>query len=83
MATIYRKTAKGQAEIESRTLKLAPRFRTVLIMVDGRRTDEEILRQTPAGAGDALAALLSAGLVEPSKMMRLEFSSRTQMATNI
>jgi WD40 repeat protein len=37
MPTIYRKTAKGQSEIETRVHRLAPRFRSLLILVDGRR----------------------------------------------
>ena len=36
MATIYRKTAKGVREIETRATKLAPRFRSLLILVDGK-----------------------------------------------
>lgn len=57
MATIYRKTAKGYAEVATRALKLAPRFRSLLILVDGRRTDEELATLMPtAGVLDALAA---------------------------
>lgn len=63
MATIYRKTAKGYAEISTRALKLAPRFRSLLILVDGRRTDDELAALMPtAGVLDALAA---GGFVEP------------------
>ncbi len=42
MATIYRKTAKGHSEIETRAHRLAPRLRSALIMVDGRRSDDEV-----------------------------------------
>ena len=47
MATIFRKTEKGQREIETRALKLAPRFRSALILVDGRRSDAELIAMMP------------------------------------
>ena len=40
--TVYRKTAKGMAEIETRVHRLAPRLRGALILVDGRKTDDEL-----------------------------------------
>lgn len=64
MATIYRKTAKGQHELDTRTLKLAPRFRSVLILVDGRRTDEELQRLMPQADAVALEALAAGGFIE-------------------
>jgi hypothetical protein len=64
MATIFRKTSKGQTEIETRALKLAPRFRSLLILVDGRRSDEELLRLMPQAGADALAALAEGGFIE-------------------
>ncbi|MCW5632686.1 MAG: hypothetical protein KIT17_05050 [Rubrivivax sp.] len=57
MPTIYRKTAKGLAEIETRVYRLSPRLRSVLIMIDGKRTDAEIVQMLPQGA-EVLAALL-------------------------
>lgn len=57
MPTIYRKTAKGLAEIETRVYRLAPRLRSVLIMVDGKRSDAELLQMLPQAA-DAIAALV-------------------------
>lgn len=64
MTTIYRKTALGQAEIDARTRTLSPRVRSALVMVDGRRSDDE-LRQLVAQVDDALSHLLEAGLIEP------------------
>lgn len=64
MATIYRKTAKGVQEIETRALKLAPRFRSLLILVDGRRSDEELMRLVAASGDQALAALAEGGFIE-------------------
>ena len=64
MATIYRKTAKGQAEIETRALRLAPRLRSALILVDGRKTDTELAKLILAEPEQTLASLLADGFVE-------------------
>lgn len=64
MATIYRKTAKGQTEIETRALKLAPRFRSLLILVDGRRSDRELTALLPQAGAEALQALSEGGFIE-------------------
>ena len=64
MATIYRKTAKGQTEIETRALRLAPRFRSVLILVDGRRSDRELASLLPQAGPEALQALAEGGFIE-------------------
>lgn len=57
MPIIYRKTAKGLAEIETRVYKLSPRLRSVLIMIDGKRSDAEMLQMLPQAA-EVLAALV-------------------------
>ena len=65
--TVYRKTALGVAEVQERKLKLNPRLRTMLILVDGT-LDEAALRDNAAQLGapdDFLAKLLEAGLIEP------------------
>ncbi len=65
-ADIYRKTALGLAEIKERKLKLNPRLRTMLILVDGAQT-EEMLQDEAAGVGaptDFIAQLAAAGLIE-------------------
>lgn len=64
MATIYRKTRIGQAEIETRALRLLPRLRSLLIVIDGKRDEaalQALLGYPPAAA---LNELLSFGLVE-------------------
>ncbi|HEU4846353.1 MAG TPA: hypothetical protein VFT05_18945 [Burkholderiaceae bacterium] len=58
--SIYDKTAKGREEIATRRYQLAPRLRTLLVMVDGRRPEDELLRNV-AGLGltaDAMQDLL-------------------------
>lgn len=64
MATVYRKTRKGIAEIETRALKLAPRFRNLLILVDGRRSDDELAGLVPSAGARALEALAQGGFIE-------------------
>ncbi|PPE68130.1 hypothetical protein [Caldimonas caldifontis] len=64
MATVYRKTEKGQAEIATRQNQLAMKLRSALIMVDGKRTDEELLRMIPGDAHDLLQSLLDQGFIE-------------------
>ena len=64
MATIYRKTDKAQTEIETRLYRLAPRLRTTLILVDGRRTESELAKLIPADPETSLGLLLSEGFIE-------------------
>jgi hypothetical protein len=64
--TPYRKTERGVAEVAERKLKLNPRVRTMLILVDGMLTEDE-LRERGAQVGapeDFLQQLLDAGLIE-------------------
>lgn len=62
---IYRKTAKGQAEIESASRAMPQRLRMVLLLVDGRREDSEIRRMLPAATAQALGELQTMGHIEP------------------
>jgi len=65
-ADIYRKTALGTAEISSRKLKLGPRVRTMLILIDGAQP-EFMLREEAAKVGappEFLDELLRLRLVE-------------------
>lgn len=54
--TIYDKTAKGREEIATRKYQLAPRLRTLLVLVDGHRPEEELLRNV-AGLGLTASAM--------------------------
>ena len=63
MATIYRKTDKGRAEIETRAHRLPPRLRSALIVVDGRRSDADLARLIQQ-SDDVLEALLEQGFVD-------------------
>ncbi len=64
MATIYRKTEKGQTEIETRLFRLQPRMRTALILVDGQRSDAELAKLIPGDPMSTLHALLADGFIE-------------------
>ncbi len=63
MPTVYRKTAKGQDEIATRAHRLQPRLRQALILVDGKRSDEDYSRMLPQ-ADELLRALVDGGFVE-------------------
>lgn len=63
MATIYTKTAAGQNEIDTRSRRIPPRARTLLILVDGKRSDEELFKLVADGPA-VLQTLVDAALVE-------------------
>jgi len=64
MAIVYRKTAKGVAEIETRAHRLLPRLRSTLILVDGKKSDDELTRLILAEPAATLASLLADGFIE-------------------
>lgn len=64
MATIFRKTHKGHTEIETRAHRLAPRLRSALILVDGRRSSDELRGLILQQADETLAALNEQGFIE-------------------
>lgn len=63
MSITYAKTADGQNEIETRARRISPRLRSALILVDGKRSDEDLAKliQQPE---ETLQALLDTGLIE-------------------
>lgn len=64
MGTVYRKTDKGQTEIATRAHRLAPRLRSALILVDGKRSEDELGKLILPPAEGVLASLLSDGFIE-------------------
>ncbi len=64
MTTVYRKSAKGQHEIETRADRLGPRLRTALILVDGRRSDTDLRALIQLDADATLLALLEGGYID-------------------
>jgi len=64
MSNIYRKTAKGVAEIETRAHRLTPRMRSALILVDGRRSEDELRALVQYQADETIDGLISQGFIE-------------------
>ncbi|MBT9489304.1 MAG: hypothetical protein IV093_17505 [Rubrivivax sp.] len=64
MASIFRKTAKGLAEIETRAHRLPPRLRSALIVVDGKRDEEALFKLVLQDPALTLQTLLEAGFIE-------------------
>jgi hypothetical protein len=64
MSTVYRKTEKGQHEIDTRELRIPPRLRTALILVDGKRDDSQLAGLIAGDALQTLQALAERGLIE-------------------
>ncbi|AEK61212.1 hypothetical protein [Collimonas fungivorans] len=65
---IFDKTDRGRTEIATRGQAVAPRLRTLLLLVDGKTSNEELLRKV-AGLGlgqEHLDELLQAGLIQAS-----------------
>ena len=66
MQTMWRKTEAGRNEIQQRTRKLPAGLRSILLLVDGQRNDDE-LRAMMSGLhapDDALQQLADEGLIE-------------------
>ena len=64
MPTIFRKTAKGVAEIETRANKLPPRIRSTLILVDGKRSIDDLRALVSVQIDETLSALITQGFIE-------------------
>ena len=64
MPTLFRKTAKGVSEIETRAFRLAPRMRSALILVDGKRSDADLRPLIQQQADETLAVLAAQGFIE-------------------
>jgi hypothetical protein len=64
---VYRKSAKGAEAIATRQHGLAPKSRSVLILVDGKRSWDQLasLAQGLGSTEDLLVALVSDGFIEP------------------
>ena len=65
MSVVFQKTEQGRAEITERTAGLHPRTRRVLIMVDGKKTVDEIREMVAADdLTHTLGELEELGLIE-------------------
>ena len=59
----FKKTEKGQAEIESAARQLPQRLRTVLVLVDGKRSAADLQQLLAAATPEALRSLLDEGYI--------------------
>jgi hypothetical protein len=59
----YKKTDKGQAEIESAARQLPQRLRTVLVLVDGKRSEADLQQMLAAATPQVLQSLLDDGYI--------------------
>lgn len=64
MGIIYRKTAKGLEEIQTRAYRLPPRARSALILVDGQRSDDDLAKLIQLQATETLASLREQAFIE-------------------
>lgn len=62
MSIIYAKTPQGLHEIATRERRLSPRLRSALILVDGKRDEDELARLVQ-NADETLRSLLEAQLI--------------------
>jgi hypothetical protein len=64
---VYRKSARGTEAIATRQHGLGPKLRSMLIMIDGKRTFDELARLASmlGDTEELLGQLLEQGLVEP------------------
>ena len=64
-SVVYAKTPRGVAEVAARSAQLSMTTRRVLIMIDGRRTVDEIAALLPPGEiENVITQLESAGLIQ-------------------
>ena len=66
MSIRYRKTDLGIVEVATRAHRLVPRLRQALIVVDGRKTEDELRPLLGAAAEETLRLLMDQGFIVAS-----------------
>lgn len=68
LADVFHKTPKGEEEISHRSHGLVPRARSLLIMVNGKLTGDELQKrgESLGGGSDLFLSLVEGGYVEAS-----------------
>jgi hypothetical protein len=61
---VFIKTEKGQSEIQTRAHKLPPRLRQALILVDGKRDEDQLHSLILGEQNSVLDSLMSEGFIE-------------------
>ena len=62
----YKKTDKGQAEIDSTARQLPQRLRMVLVLVDGKRSEADLQQMLATATPQVLQSLLDDGYIAPT-----------------
>jgi hypothetical protein len=65
VATVYRKTAAGRAEVSQRRAGLSVATRQLLILVNGKDRVQDLVHKGSDDLRTALDSLLALGLIEP------------------
>ena len=68
VATVYRKTAAGRAEVSQRRAGLSVATRQLLILVNGKDRVQDLVHKGGEDLRTALDSLLALGLIEPMPM---------------
>lgn len=76
----FKKTEKGQAEIESAARQLPQRLRMVLVLVDGKRSAADLQQMLAAATPEALRSLLDEGYIAATPAPSRRSSSRSTPA---
>ncbi len=63
---VYQKSPKGSEAIATRQHGLAPKLRSLLILVDGKRGFEDLEKLSQGDTGELLGQLLDDGFIEPT-----------------
>lgn len=68
-STVYRKSAQGAQALAKRDPVLSMRLRSLLILVDGKRSSDELARLSASAAdvGQMFAQLLELGMIEATQ----------------
>lgn len=77
MQRIFDKTDKGREEIATRKHRLAPRLRTLLLLVDGKQTTGQLLQKVAGIDEQAFAELLNGGFIQLHTHERADDSVQT------
>lgn len=64
MQRIFDKTDKGREEIATRKYRLAPRLRTLLLLIDGKQTTSQLIQKIAGLEEQSIDELLNGGFIQ-------------------
>lgn len=85
LSSVFGKTAKGVDEVSTRAHRLPARVRAMLIMIDGQRSEEQLLAMSHSAADGRkyLGQLLAGGFVRPLSSAVTEASAAARTDEDI